>query len=65
MKDYQQRVIAEKEALDGKITRLSGFIGGFVFGTLVEPERARLKRQLEIMHQYSEVLEERIAAFRE
>lgn len=64
MKDYQLRVIDEKEELDKKAKALSQFIGlNSTFETLDEDEQERLKEQCEIMWLYSEILGKRIKAF--
>ena len=61
---HQQRVIDEKAARDGEITRLNAFIGGnAMFATLPEAEQARLRRQLDVMRELSVILGERIANF--
>lgn len=64
MKEYQERVIAEKNELDERAKKLSDFIGHSpVFDTLDPAEQERLKVQNDLMWQLSEVLGERIAAF--
>ena len=63
MQDFQQRVVDEKNDLDGKIERLDLFIPGEMFASLPTDERIRLRLQRVYMKQYSEVLGERIAAF--
>lgn len=63
MKPYQERVIAEKRELDERGDKLEQFILSDRFSALPAPEQERMKRQLEIMGEYSEVLGERIAAF--
>lgn len=61
---HQQRVIDEKAARDGEISRLNAFIGGNpVFTTLPAEEQTRLRRQLDVMRELSVILGERIAAF--
>lgn len=61
---HQQRVIDEKAARDGEISRLSVFIvANPVFATLPADEQARLRRQLDVMRELSVILGERIAAF--
>lgn len=61
---HQERVIAEKTALDKNIDLLSAFIDGKkVFLTLPEAERYRLVKQLKYMSLYSGILGERIEAF--
>lgn len=63
---HQQRVVAEKAELDAKLEKLSAFISSDGFLTVVadEEERGRLICQEEVMKQYSEILGERIAAFK-
>lgn len=63
MQAYQERVVAEKRELDERGDKLEQFILSDRFGTLPAAEQERMKLQLEIMGQYSEVLGERIAAF--
>jgi len=62
---HQLRVVEEKKQLDEKIEALYDFIVVFqgFFETFPKDEQERLKRQLEIMKQYSEILEERIKHF--
>lgn len=64
--DFKQRVIDEKNELDGKTRRLTDFIevNGF-FKNLDAPEQSRLIRQRDIMREYSAVLGERITAWAE
>ena len=63
---HQQRVVAEKAELDAKLEKLSAFISSDGFSTIVadDEERGRLICQEEVMKQYSEILGERIAAFK-
>lgn len=64
MPAHQQRVVAEKAALDKKAIDLSNFIGNNpFFENLDLVERERLKLQHHFMSYYSIVLGERIAAF--
>lgn len=62
---HQERVVAEKSELDGKITKLYAFVGSPTFKqTVADPlEQVRLHRQLDVMHEYSNILGWRIAAF--
>lgn len=61
---HQQRVLAEKLELDLRISALDPFIDrNPVFATLPTDEQARLKRQLDVMHELSSILGERIANF--
>jgi hypothetical protein len=61
---YQQRVIDEKKELDERGDKLEQFILSDLFKSLPGAERVRLEKQLGIMGEYSEVLGERIAAFK-
>lgn len=61
---HQQRVLEEKQELDIRITRLDEFIERSpVFAQVPSDEQARLKRQLDVMHELSAILGERIAKF--
>lgn len=61
---HQQRVIDEKAARDGEISRLAVFIDSNpVFPQLPADEQARLRRQLDVMRELSVILGDRIAAF--
>ena len=61
---HQQRVIDEKAARDGEISRLAAFIDSNpAFPQLPADEQARLRRQLDVMRELSVILGERIAAF--
>ena len=63
MKDYQQRVVDEKTALDKKLHALSAFLSSDDMPDISDGEVERLKRQQAIMSNYSAVLDERICAF--
>lgn len=64
-KPHQQRVIEEKEELDKKAYALSDFIWhNPEFRKLSLEESELLRQQNELMWQYSEVLEARIALFK-
>lgn len=63
MKDYQERVVAEKAELDDRHAKLNAFAQTETFDALPEEERARLARQSKAMDDYSVVLGERIEAF--
>lgn len=60
---YQERVVTEKSELDSKIEKLTAFINGDKFGEVDPAEQDRLQRQLTTMQDYSDILDERIAAF--
>lgn len=65
LQPHQQRVVEEKAELDEKLDKLSEFIESSpVFKDLDHTERHRLLRQEGLMFGYSNVLGERIAAFR-
>lgn len=63
MQPHQQRVVDEKDALDGNVERLITFTKGELFTKLPQEEQDRLMKQLSIMNEYSVILGERIAAF--
>jgi hypothetical protein len=63
MEAYQERVVAEKQDLDEKLERLEQFFTNPICQTLPSEEQNRLARQARVMHEYSEILGERIAAF--
>jgi hypothetical protein len=65
MQDYQKRVIAEKGTLDERIGTYQQFIASCVFEEQPKAEQARLNHQLVHMANYSRVLGERIAAFKD
>lgn len=63
MLDYQQRVIAEKEELDGRIARLRAFLMVVRVAYLSDSAKALLVEQMGIMEKYSDVLRRRIEEF--
>ena len=67
MQPYQQRVVEEKASLDEKLAKLRAFFKdvGSAFDKLDSAEQGRLIRQSHIMQDYSDVLAERIAFFKE
>lgn len=60
MEPHQQRVVEEKDELDGKLASLEQFLDST---KSAKTRRKRLVKQALIMAQYSDVLGERIAAF--
>ena len=65
VEEYQERVVAERSELAEKIDKLSDFIMATKLDTLTDGEADRLVRQLILMLKYSNVLGERIAAFKD
>ena len=65
MSPFQERVVTEKTELDDKLTRLRPFLQGDVFRGLPADEQDRLTRQERVMTEYSGILADRIAAFRD
>lgn len=63
MAPHQQRVIEELEQLTDRKNKLDAFIKGELYSSLKLDEQIRLCRQLVIMEQYCNVLNERIEAF--
>lgn len=64
MQAYQQRVIEEKQELDAKRDKLGQFIDSPQFLAADSEEQKRLKLQRTFMLAYSNVLGERIEAFK-
>ena len=63
MKDYQERVIAERKELNNKIVSLNNFLYSDLSINLTFRERDLMKDQLQIMMQYSSIIMERINNF--
>lgn len=65
MKDWQTRVITERDDLGHRLTLLSIFIAKRPpdFDGLPEDGKNLLRRQREVMMEYYDVLEERISGF--
>ena len=63
MKEYQERVVAEKADNDMRATALANYVQGEQFEGLPPSEQMRMTRQLKIMAQLSNVLNERIIHF--
>jgi hypothetical protein len=63
MQEWQQRVIDEKTELDGKIRRLDAFLKTDKAQNLPPGENPRMTRQLAVMREYRDILEERISDF--
>lgn len=61
--NYQDRVKLEKKTVDDNLFRLEQFLQTEFYQTLPDHDRLLLQRQRDIMHQYSNVLCERIANF--
>lgn len=64
MQPHQERVVTEKKELDEKLSKLTAFYDTPIFASLDQAERDRLHRQGHAMSVYSDILEERISAFR-
>jgi hypothetical protein len=64
MEAYQQRVIDEKNELDGRLAKLMAFIEGAGFANVKPDEQERMQRQARAMHEYSAILGERIENFK-
>lgn len=65
MKPHEQRVVDEKQALDEKIEKLTAFTKTDLCMALPFHERTLLHKQLQIMKDYSIVLDQRISLFTE
>lgn len=64
MLPHQQRVVDEKTELDDKLTKLTAFFSNSIFLNLDSAEQVRLQTQAKHMQGYSDVLGERIVAFK-
>jgi len=60
---YKDRVIDERNSVQIKIDRLDTFTRSESFALVPIAEQDRMTRQLHIMRQYRDVLNERIGAF--
>lgn len=63
MTPHQQRVVDEKNALDEKLIKLSAFVRTDTFTALEAEDKQLLRRQREVMLDYSDILGDRIARF--
>lgn len=63
MKDYQDRVQAEQKELQNKINKLQPFVESFPLTYVLEEEAILLRRQLELMILYNNVLLRRISIY--
>lgn len=63
MKEYQQRVVDEKTALEEKLVKLRVFLDSEAFLTLDNEDRFLLSRQEEAMSAYLDILVARIKRF--
>ena len=61
MEPWQQRVVAEKSELDGRIARLESFLATDDF--LALDQRDLMSRQLGYMKAYSDTLRDRIESW--
>jgi hypothetical protein len=60
---YQERVVAEREELQQKWSKLGTFLGGTQYQALPEEEQQRLRRQHAVMGEYLAILTSRIVNF--
>ena len=63
IKPYQQRVIQERNELDWRLGNLVAFFASVRFALLPEEDRKLLKRQADVMAEYSRILTRRIERF--
>lgn len=63
MKDYQKRVINERNDLNTKLERLNAFLDDNHTNVILD-ELERLRKQTVVMQQYLEILDKRIEAFK-
>jgi hypothetical protein len=60
MSDFKTRLLEEKEQLDEKISKLEPFIGSEPFNGIDVAQQDLLIEQLDVMRNYSTILEKRI-----
>jgi hypothetical protein len=60
MDAYRVRMTAEKSELDAKIIKLTDFIGSGIYHTLEHHDQYLLRRQLLVMNEYSDILNQRL-----
>ncbi len=65
MQEHEKRVVEEKKELDDKRVKLNLFIKTDLFNNLQGMDKELLRKQLNIMDQYSDLLSERIRRFPE
>lgn len=65
LKDWQCRVVEEKNELDEKLNKLNLFIETTKFWDLDNENRTLLRSQASAMSTYSDILARRIALFQE
>lgn len=58
---YVDRMVKEQEQLSERIEKLDAFVHGDKFMTLPGNKRVKLEQQLEAMHNYKDILVQRIA----
>ena len=64
MEQYQERVVKEKKDLDEKVSKLQAFISSERFVSVEADEANRMRNQLSVMMDYSNILGERIINFK-
>jgi len=64
MQKYQERVVAERDELLDKFTKLAKFVYSERALSLSSMEKERMQKQLYIMLEYIKILTERISAFK-
>lgn len=60
MSDFKSRLVTEQSELNEKISKLRSFLGGSNFQSIDPKQQELLKKQLDVMDEYQEILIERI-----
>ena len=63
MQDFEKRVVSQLCELDDRMEKLSAFMYGDVFPTLLDVDQVLLRMQLRAMVPYAAVLSDRIERF--
>jgi len=64
MESWQKRVIREKKQLDERLEKLTTFINSMTAIKKTSPDHLLLTRQQNLMREYSDILDARIAKFK-
>jgi hypothetical protein len=65
MEEWQQRVVFERVELADKLAKLRGMLAGPLYEKLEDIDQLLLCRQARAMETYRDILDERVARFKE
>jgi len=61
MSDFKSRLLTEQSELNEKVKKLKSFLEGSNFKSIDERQQKLLEKQYDLMHEYNEILLERIS----